>query len=101
MATDQKRDATTYLTSCDVNVNPEHRGIFRSDFGLFYLIPRSSGTLINVTQTFDTYIYRALTTTNDIGMSTAAGLMQSVVGALLIIICNWVVRRKQPESALF
>lgn len=76
-------------------------GIFRSDFGLFYLIPRNSGALINVTQTFDTYIYRALTTSNDIGMSTAAGLLQSVVGALLIILSNWVVRRKQPESALF
>ncbi|CAM3113864.1 ABC transporter permease [Lactiplantibacillus plajomi] len=76
-------------------------GIFRSDFGLFYLIPRSSGALINVTQTFDTFIYRALTTTNDIGMSTAAGLLQSIVGALLIFISNWVVRRKQPESALF
>ncbi|MFC6180965.1 ABC transporter permease [Lactiplantibacillus daowaiensis] len=76
-------------------------GIFRSDFGLFYLIPKSSGSLINVTQTFDTFIYRALTTTNDIGMSTAAGLLQSVVGAALIIICNWIVRRKQPESALF
>lgn len=76
-------------------------GIFRSDFGLFYLVPRGSGTLINVTQTFDTYIYRALTTTNDIGMSTAAGLMQSVVGAVLIIVSNWVVRRTQPDSALF
>ncbi|BDZ32336.1 ABC transporter permease [Lactiplantibacillus brownii] len=76
-------------------------GIFRSDFGLFYLIPRSSGALINVTQTFDTFIYRALTTTNDIGMSTAAGLLQSVVGALLIIVSNWIVRRVQPESALF
>ncbi len=76
-------------------------GIFRSDFGLFYLIPRNSGTLINVSQTFDTYIYRALTTTNDIGMSTAAGLLQSVVGMLLIIITNMIVRKKQPDAALF
>ncbi|MFD1433212.1 ABC transporter permease [Lacticaseibacillus yichunensis] len=76
-------------------------GIFRSDFGLFYLLPRTSGTLINVTQTFDTYIYRALTTTNDIGMSTAAGLVQSVVGAALIIITNLIVRKRQPDAALF
>lgn len=76
-------------------------GIFRSDFGLFYLIPRNSGTLINVSQTFDTYIYRALTTTNDIGMSTAAGLLQSVVGMALIVITNLIVRKKQPEAALF
>lgn len=76
-------------------------GIFRSDFGLFYLIPRNSGTLINVSQTFDTYIYRALTTTNDIGMSTAAGLLQSVVGMILIVISNMIVRKKQPDAALF
>lgn len=76
-------------------------GIFRSDFGLFYLVPRMSGSLINVTQTFDTYIYRALTMTNDIGMSTAAGLLQSVVGATLIIVSNAVVRKVQPDSALF
>lgn len=76
-------------------------GIFRSDFGLFYLIPRNSGTLINVTQTFDTYIYRALTSTNDIGMSTAAGLLQSVVGLVLIVVSNAVVRKLQPDSALF
>ncbi|WP_390409721.1 ABC transporter permease [Lacticaseibacillus jixiensis] len=76
-------------------------GIFRSDFGLFYLMPRASGTLINVTQTFDTYIYRALTTTNDIGMSTAAGLIQSVVGSIMILGSNAIVRKLQPDSALF
>ncbi|ERL65209.1 hypothetical protein L248_2884 [Schleiferilactobacillus shenzhenensis LY-73] len=76
-------------------------GIFRSDIGLFYVVPRMSGPLINVTQTFDTYIYRALTTTNDIGMSTAAGLVQSVVGAALILTCNAIVRKVEPKSALF
>lgn len=76
-------------------------GIFRSDFGLFYLIPRNSGTLINISQTFDTFIYRALTTSNDIGMSTAAGLIQSVVGMIMIIGTNMIVRKKQPDAALF
>lgn len=76
-------------------------GIFRSDFGLFYLAPKQSGSLFNVTQTFDTYIYRALAQTNDIGMATAAGLIQSVVGLLLLLIANWVARRYEPDSALF
>lgn len=76
-------------------------GIFRSDFGLFYLIPRQSPSLINITQTFDTYIYRALAQTNNIGMATAAGLLQSIVGTILLLLANWVVRHAEPESALF
>ncbi|KRL13811.1 ABC transporter permease [Schleiferilactobacillus perolens] len=76
-------------------------GIFRSDFGLFYLVPKQSPTLINISQTFDTYIYRALAQTNDIGMATAAGLIQSVVGLLLLLTANWIVRHAEPESALF
>lgn len=76
-------------------------GIFRSDFGLFYIIPRASGTLISTTQTFDTYIYRALTMNNDIGMSTASGLLQAFVGFLLVITTNLIVRKKQPDAALF
>lgn len=76
-------------------------GIFKSDFGIFYLVPRQSGLLFDVTQTFDTYVYRALTSNNDIGMSTAAGLLQSSVGVVMILISNWIVRKKQPESALF
>jgi putative aldouronate transport system permease protein len=76
-------------------------GIFRSDFGLFYLVPKMSPSLINITQTFDTYVYRSLTQTSDIGMATAAGLLQSVVGTILLLLANWVVRRTEPESALF
>lgn len=76
-------------------------GIFRSDFGLFYIIPRASGTLISTTQTFDTYIYRALTMNNDIGMSTASGLLQAFVGFSLVITTNLIVRKKQPDAALF
>ena len=47
--------------------------IFRSDFGLFYQVPMNSGPLQNVTSTIDTYVYRGLMQTNNIGMSSAAG----------------------------
>jgi len=76
-------------------------GMFRTDIGLFYIVPKASAPLINVTQTFDTYIYRALSTSSDLGMSTAAGLMQSLVGVLLILGSNAIVRKLQPESSLF
>lgn len=76
-------------------------GIFRSDFGLFYQVPQNSGPLINVTQTIDTYVYRGLMQTNNIGMSSAAGLYQSVVGFILVVSANLVVRKIDNESALF
>ncbi len=76
-------------------------GIFRSDFGLFYQVPQNSGPLISVTQTIDTYVYRGLMQNNNIGMSSAAGLYQSVVGFVLVFTANWVVRKVDNESSLF
>ena len=75
--------------------------IFNSDFGLFFTVPRDSGSLIPVTQVVDTYVYRALLSTGDVGMSTAAGLFQSTVGFILILITNAIVRKVEPESAMF
>ena len=76
-------------------------GIFRSDFGLFYQVPLNSGPLINVTQTIDTYVYRGLIQNNNVGMSSAAGLYQSVVGFILVITANAIVRKLDNESSLF
>ena len=75
--------------------------IFRSDFGLFYQVPMDSGPLLEVTQTIDTYVYRGLMQTNNIGMSSAAGVYQSVVGFILVFAANWAVRRLDNESSLF
>ncbi|CQR45849.1 putative multiple-sugar transport system permease YteP [Paraliobacillus sp. PM-2] len=75
--------------------------IFNSDFGLFYQVPRDSGALYSVTNVIDTFVYRGLMNLGDIGMSTAAGLYQSVVGFILVIITNYIVRKIDEESALF
>jgi putative aldouronate transport system permease protein len=75
--------------------------IFNSDFGLFFTVPMDTGTLIPATQVVDTYEYRALLSTGDVGMSTAAGLFQSTVGFVLIIITNAIVRKVDPDSAMF
>ena len=76
-------------------------GIFRSDFGLFYQVTQNSGPLIKVTQTIDTYVYRGLMQTNNIGMSSAAGVYQSVVGFILVMAANGIVRKVDKDSALF
>ncbi|MBN2984146.1 MULTISPECIES: ABC transporter permease [Cohnella] len=75
--------------------------IFYADFGLFYSVPRDSGTLYSVTNVIDTYVYRGLKTTGEIGMSTAAGLYQSVVGFVLVMVSNFIVRKIDKDSALF
>lgn len=75
--------------------------IMYSDFGLFYQVPMNSGTLIDVTNTIDTYVYRGLMNSNNIGMSAAAGLYQSVVGFVLVVVANLLVKKIDPDNALF
>jgi putative aldouronate transport system permease protein len=42
-----------------------------------------------------------LRTNNDIGMSSAVGLFQSVLGFITVVIANWLVKRIDKDSALF
>lgn len=75
--------------------------IFRSDFGLFYQVPMNQGALFEVTDTIDTFVYRALLKTPNIGMSSAAGFIQSVVGFAFILTANGVIRKLSPSDSLF
>ena len=76
-------------------------GIFRGDFGLFYTVTKDSGPLYPVTNVIDTYIYRGLKSQVNIGMTTAAGLFQSVVGFVFVLLANRIVSRIDPDSAMF
>lgn len=64
-------------------------------------MPQNSGILFPVTQTIDTYVYRGLMENNNVGMSSAAGLFQSVVGFLFVMGANAIVRKTNKEDALF
>ncbi|MDE7047711.1 MAG: ABC transporter permease subunit [Lachnospiraceae bacterium] len=75
--------------------------IFYSDFGLFYQVPMDSGPLLNATNTIDTYVYRALLTLNDVGRSSAAGFMQSIMGFIVVFSANLLVNKIDKENALF
>ena len=75
--------------------------IFKSDFGLFYQVPMNSSALMNVTNTIDTYVYRGIKSVGTMGMSSAAGLFQSVIGFVLVLAANAVVRRIDKDSAIF
>ena len=75
--------------------------IFYSDFGLFYQVPQNSGALFPVTNTIDTYVYRGLMEAGNISMSAAAGFYQSIVGFILVLGANLLVRKYDSDSALF
>ena len=75
--------------------------MFYSDFGLFYQVPMQSGALFSVTQTIDTYVFYGLMKNGNIGMSAAAGFYQSMVGFILVLGTNAVIRRISRENAMF
>ena len=76
-------------------------GIMSSGIDLFYIIPRNSGELYSVTSTVDTYVYNGLLKSSNMGMTSATSVFQSVVGFILVVITNAVVRRVSPEDSMF
>ncbi|MCC3372158.1 sugar ABC transporter permease [Cohnella sp. REN36] len=75
--------------------------IFYADFGLFFQVTRNAGALYDTTLVIDTYVYQGFLVTGDIGMSSAAGLYQAVIGFILVLTANLIVRRISKDDALF
>ena len=76
--------------------------IMRGQFELFYQMIGTNGPLYNLTDIFDTYVYRvAMSQPLSIGLGTAAGLFQSLFGLILIVSVNFLIKRKHAEYALF
>jgi putative aldouronate transport system permease protein len=77
---------------------------FFGDFQQLWVILAGHGQLIPTLDVIETYIYRAINNTGragDFGVLTAVGFYQSVVGMILVLGSNWVVKRIDPGSALF
>jgi len=76
--------------------------ILSADFGLFYNIPLRSAYLRETTQIIDIYIYDVFQKgAAELGKSTAAGLFKSVFGMLMVLSTNFIVRKIDPDKALF
>lgn len=75
--------------------------IIRADFGMFYYVPRNSTMLYATTDVIDTYVFRAINQLGDFSMGSAIGLFQSVVGFIMIVVTNAIVRKVNKEAALF
>ncbi|MCL2058667.1 MAG: ABC transporter permease subunit [Oscillospiraceae bacterium] len=75
--------------------------MFRGGLDMFYQIIGNNGILLPRADVIDTYVFRLLMSSSDIGMAAAAGLFQSVLGFLTVLTANYVVKKIEPDYALF
>ena len=75
--------------------------VMRSDTGLFYQVTRNSGILYPTTQVIDSYVLNAIFKNSNFGFTAATSFFQSVVGLLMMLFANGLVRKIAPENSLF
>jgi putative aldouronate transport system permease protein len=75
--------------------------IMNADFGMFYAMVGDAPQVFPTTDVIDTFVYRGLRKTGDIGMSSATGFFQSILSFVLILSSNAIARRIDSDSALF
>lgn len=75
--------------------------ILRGDFEMFYQIVGNNGQLFNATDVIDTYVFRSLTTSSNMGMTAAATLYQSVLCFIIIMLVNGLIRKVDADNSLF
>ena len=74
--------------------------ILSTDFGLFYQVTRNSGSILSATETIDVYVYKALMVQSNFGYSAAASLVQNGIGAMLLLLANFGIRKTDPERGI-
>ncbi|HIS41483.1 MAG TPA: sugar ABC transporter permease [Candidatus Limiplasma pullicola] len=75
--------------------------MFRGQFQLFYNLVGDNGLLFESTDILDTYIFRTLKSTFNISIGTATCVYQSLFGFAFIMLVNGIVRKVNPDNALF
>ncbi len=76
-------------------------GIMKGNFGLFWNLVGGNSQLFGTTDIIETFVYRTMMSQNNFATSSAVGLYQSIFGFVLVMASNWIVKRIDPEYALF
>lgn len=76
-------------------------GIMRGNFGLFWNLVGNNSQLFTTTDIIETSVYRMMMSQNNFSTSSAVGLYQSIFGFALVMVSNWLVKRIDPDYALF
>ncbi len=74
--------------------------IMHSDTGLFYQVTKNAGSLYETTQVLDSFVLNAITRSSDFGTVAAATFYQSIVGLVMLLFANGLVRKIEPDNAL-
>ncbi len=75
--------------------------IFNGDFGMIYNLVGTNSLLYRTTDVIDTYVYRMLVESTNVGQSSAVSLYQSIMGFVIVMFSNWVTKKADPDSAMF
>ena len=76
-------------------------GIVKGNFGLFYNIVGTNPILYETTDIIETFVYRATMTDFNFSTASAVGLYQSVIGFIIVVTVNWIVKKIEPDYSLF
>lgn len=76
-------------------------GIVKGNFGLFYNIIGTNSLLYDTTDIIETFVYRATMTDFNFSTASAVGLYQSVIGFVIVMVVNYIVKKIEPDYSLF
>lgn len=75
--------------------------IMKGDFQMFWQVTGNNPMVLEVTDVIDTYVTRSMLNLQEFGMTSAAGLYQSGLSFVLVLIANYAVKKIEPDYALF
>ena len=76
-------------------------GIVKGNFGLFYNIIGTNSLLFPTTDIIETYVYRCVTADFNFSTASAVGLYQSLIGFVIVVTVNFIVKKIEPDYSLF
>ncbi|MDF2611373.1 MAG: sugar transporter permease [Lachnospiraceae bacterium] len=76
-------------------------GILKGSFDLFYNLIGNNSVLYKQTDIIDTFVFRSLVGQFNFSQGAAVGFYQSVFGLVLVLTVNAIVKKIEPDSALF
>lgn len=75
--------------------------IFFANFDFIYNVTRDTSLLLPAVNVIDTFVYRSLASVGNFNLASAAGFFQAIMGLILVLFANALVRRINRENALF